>query len=158
MANRITSAITLAMVLTVSGCAGDGGFQGRKIDYKSAKDQGYNPLEKPPDIIGSYSPEIVNADRESITFSTYSIETLPNEVEVLPEVGEVSYQRSGNLRWVETDISPEKAWPIVQKFWQELGFALETDSPEDWNHRDKLATKPGEDQWCRSNRDPRHLP
>ena len=40
----------------------------------------------------------------------------------------VSVQRNGDQRWLVVKQTPEQLWPQLRQFWEEQGFALETES------------------------------
>ncbi|MBI2317260.1 MAG: outer membrane protein assembly factor BamC [Betaproteobacteria bacterium] len=125
----------IALALIVAGCSGSF-LEGRKIEYKSA---GKLPsLEVPPDLT---SP--ARDDRYAIpdvsptgtaTLSTYNAERMGAQrsgaSDVLPSVERVRIERSGTQRWLVVPETPEKIWPAVKEFWQELGFLIKLEIPE----------------------------
>jgi len=46
------------------------------------------------------------------------------------EGGETKIERSGNERWLSSPLTPEKMWPQLRAFWQEMGLGLVVDRPE----------------------------
>ena len=124
-----------ALALVIAGCGGSL-FEGTKVEYKSA---GKLPsLEVPPDLT---SP--TRDDRYQIpdvsptgtaTLSTYNAErggaARAGATEVLPAVDRVRIERAGTQRWLVVPETPEKIWPVVKEFWQELGFLIKLEIPE----------------------------
>jgi outer membrane protein assembly factor BamC len=39
-------------------------------------------------------------------------------------------ERSGTQRWLVVGGAPDKFWPVVKEFWQELGFLVNVEIPE----------------------------
>jgi outer membrane protein assembly factor BamC len=125
-----------AVAALLWGCGGSL-LESQKIDYKSA---GKLPsLEVPPDLTAPtrddrYTvPDI--APGGTATYSTYSSERAAGPrtggpVELLPSIEKVRVERAGNQRWLVVPESPEKVWPIVREFWQELGFLVKIELPE----------------------------
>ncbi len=124
-----------SVALIIAGCGGSL-LEGAKVEYKSA---GKLPsLEVPPDLT---SP--TRDDRYQIpdikptgtaTFSTYNAErggaARAGANEVLPSVERVRVERAGTQRWLVVSEAPEKIWPVVKEFWQELGFLIKLEIPE----------------------------
>ncbi len=131
---RIALAVCAAAAL--AGCNGAGLFEPQRVEYKSAGR--LPPLELPPDLTSPtrddrYQVPDVNATG-SATFSTYNAERAgqprPGSTEVLPAVSKVRMERSGTQRWLIVPETPEKLWPMVKEFWQELGFLIKMEVPE----------------------------
>jgi outer membrane protein assembly factor BamC len=132
--HRLVS-LTLAAVL-LSACSGSLLPESKKIEYKSA---GKLPsLEVPPDLTQPtrderYAvPDI--SPRSSATYSEYAGERRPGETStspsVLPSVDKMRIERAGSQRWLVTGGTPEKLWPTIKEFWQELGFIVDLEMPE----------------------------
>jgi outer membrane protein assembly factor BamC len=130
-------------------------LQGEKIKYKGA---GKLPtLEIPPDLTSPsrddrYAVPDVNP-QGSATLSTYNAErggaARAGTTELLPNVAKVRIERAGSQRWLVVPEAPEKVWPVVKEFWQELGFLVKIELPEagvietDWaENRAKIADDP----------------
>lgn len=124
-------------------------LEGRKIDYPSEENQTAQALQLPPDILSDIEPV-----GDSIALSEYQISQVPDlqAIEVAEEskVIAVRYRRSGNIRWVETDLSPEALWAQVRYFWQEvLQFPVAEEKPRlgimetDWLDLRKRLESPG---------------
>lgn len=124
-AKGAAAAATLATALA-AGCGTlEDASLNSNINYKSPASQSSNALEVPPDLINTLEPE-----NEADTYSQYVIGNIPGQEDVLPAVSATRYRRDGDLRWVEVDLPPNEVWGVVRKYWGDLGFVLEIDSPE----------------------------
>ena len=135
---RAAGLVVLLAILAVSlaGCGG-GLFESQRIEYKTAAK--LPPLEIPPDLTAPTTddrfavPDL--APNSTATYSSYNAERAggprPAErSEVLPTVPDVRLERSGTQRWLLVRQSPDKVWPVVKQFWQEVGFLIELERPE----------------------------
>ena len=130
--------------------------QGERIQYKSEAKQ-LPRLEIPPDLTAPsrddrYAvPDI--GTHGSATLSTYNAErggaVRAGSTEILPNVAKVRIERAGSERWLVVPEAPEKIWPLVKEFWQELGFLIKIELPEagvmetDWaENRAKIPNSP----------------
>lgn len=125
------------LAVLLAGCGGSL-FESQKIEYKSAAK--LPSLEVPPDLTapsrdGRYQiPDINPAG--TATYSTYSAEragaSRTGSTEVLAAISEnkVRVERAGTQRWLVVPQTPEKLWPMVKEFWQELGFLIKIEVPE----------------------------
>jgi outer membrane protein assembly factor BamC len=132
----IVVAIEIAAVGALLGACTTS-FDSKKIDYKSA---GKLPsLEVPPDLTAPTKddryavPDI--SPKGTATYSTYSAERsgqarVTTDSAVLPQVDKVRVERVGNQRWLVVKEAPDKLWPVVKDFWQELGFIINIDMPD----------------------------
>ena len=50
--------------------------------------------------------------------------------DVLPQVEKMRIERAGTQRWLVVPGSPDKFWPAIKEFWQELGFIVNVELPE----------------------------
>lgn len=124
-----------AVSVVLAGCSGSM-IESKKIDYKSAGK--LPPLEIPPDLTSPsrderYAvPDI--SPRGSATFSAYSSERTGTKdaaaQEVLPQMEKMRVERSGSQRWLVVAGSPDKIWPTLKEFWQELGFIVNLELPD----------------------------
>ena len=132
------SALTL-----LAGCqpaALDDLMQGRKIEYQGEKNQRGKRLDHPPDLISDALTREggEDADNESgVSLSEYRVDDVPEiEEEGAAAPAAESAQPAvlrgaGNLQWLESELSPDDAWAIVRKFWDDrMGFPLEKDEPK----------------------------
>ena len=131
--------VLLAALVVPALLAGCGSmFESKKIDYKSA---GKLPsLDVPPDLTqpskdDKYTvPDV--SPKGSATYSAYSGERTTQAArattgqEVLPEVAKMHVERAGSQRWLVVSGAPEKVWPNLKTFWQDLGFLIKVDLPE----------------------------
>jgi outer membrane protein assembly factor BamC len=128
----IVAAVTALML---AGC-GSTLLDPAKIEYKSEKK--LPPLDVPPDLTTPAGeeryqiPEINPAG--ATTFSAYNTERAgaprPGSTGLLPKVDKVRLERSASERWLVVSEPPEKVWPVVKEFWQELGFLIKVEVPE----------------------------
>jgi outer membrane protein assembly factor BamC len=121
--------------------AGCGMIDSKKMDYKSTGKDRVSPLEIPPDLTqpgrdDKYSVPGATS-KSSTTFSTYSNERANQGAranassEVLLQVDKMRIERAGSQRWlVVTGMTPDKLWPALKEFWQDLGFIINIDLPE----------------------------
>ena len=126
-----------ALAVLLAGCGGSL-FESQRIEYKTA---GKLPtLEVPPDLTAPsrdnrYQVPDINPTGTA-TYSTYSSERAgaprAGSTEVLPAISatKVRMERAGTQRWLVVPQSPEKLWPVVKEFWQELGFLIKIEMPE----------------------------
>ena len=129
---------TLLLIGVLAGCSGNILPESKKIEYKSAGK--LPPLEIPPDLTQQsrderYAVPDVSASKGSATFSAYSSERggqarTSTAQELLPQSDKMRIERSGTQRWLVVAGSPEKLWPGVKDFWQELGFLVNVEVPE----------------------------
>ena len=142
------------MLAAVAGCSSLN-IDTKKVDYKSATKA--PSLETPPDLT-AINPDdrFVVPDinpQGTATYSAYNQERTgqakQNANTVLPDVPKVSLERAGSQRWLVVNESPEKVWPVVKEFWQELGFIINIETPQagimetDWaENRAKIPMDP----------------
>lgn len=133
--NRRILVWVLAAVLT--GCSGFSLMpETKKIDYKSSGK--VQPLEIPPDLT-----QVARDERYSVpdatgkgvaTLSGYNAEraggTRGDNSSVLPSIDKVRVDRVGSERWLVVGLPPDKVWPTIKDFWQEMGFLVKIEVPE----------------------------
>jgi len=126
-----------ALAVLLAGCGGSL-FETQRIEYKTAAK--LPPLEVPPDLTAPsrdnrYQVPDINPTGTA-TYSTYSSERAgaprTGSVEVLAAIpaNKVRVERAGTQRWLVVPQTPEKLWPMVKEFWQELGFLIKIEAPE----------------------------
>ena len=111
-------------------------IESKKIDYKSAGK--LPPLEIPPDLTSPSRDERYTvpdvSPRGTATFSAYSAERSgtrdASAAEILPQVDKMRVERSGSQRWLVVAGTPDKLWPNIKEFWQELGFIVNQELPD----------------------------
>jgi len=136
MMRQVRRFALLALAVAIAGCSFDM-LESKKIEYKSA---GKLPsLEVPPDLTAPTRDnryQVPDVDpRGTATYSAYSSERggprrPTTGADILPDVSKVHLERSGSQRWLVVPESPEKVWPVVKEFWQELGFLVNVELPE----------------------------
>lgn len=138
--NRPFSLLSVPLLLIglLAGCSGNILPESKKIEYKSAGK--LPPLEIPPDLTQQsrderYAVPDVSASKGSATYSAYSSERAgqartTTAQDLLPQVDKMRIERAGTQRWLVVGGSPEKLWPGVKEFWQELGFLVNVELPE----------------------------
>lgn len=138
--NRSLPLLSMLLLLTglLAGCSGNILPESKKIEYKSAGK--LPPLEIPPDLTQQsrderYVVPDVSSSKGSATYSAYSSERsgqarTTTAQDLLPQVDKMRIERSGTQRWLVVGGSPEKLWPGVKEFWQELGFLVNVEVPE----------------------------
>ena len=126
----------LAALAALAGC-GSIELPSKKIEYKSAGK--LPPLDVPPDLTRPSGDErFVVPDggaRGAATYSAYQrdregrTESAGSGV-VLPAQSDARVERAGTQRWLVIKGDPEKVWPVVKDFWQEIGFIVNVEMPE----------------------------
>jgi outer membrane protein assembly factor BamC len=125
----------LIAAAVVGGCSGTL-IESKKVDYKSAGK--LPPLEIPPDLTSPNRDERYTvpdlAPKGTATFSAYSGERSGTRnaaaQEVLPQPDKVRVERSGSQRWLVVAGTPDKIWPMIKEFWQEMGFIVNLELPD----------------------------
>ncbi len=134
----LTRSSAVLLIGLLAGCSGNILPESKKIEYKSAGK--LPPLEIPPDLTQQsrderYAVPDVSSSKGSATYSAYSSERAgqartTTAQDLLPQVDTMRIERSGTQRWLVVGGSPEKLWPGVKEFWQELGFLVNVEIPE----------------------------
>jgi outer membrane protein assembly factor BamC len=132
------NALLMALVVPVllAGCS-TSIFDSKKIEYKSAGK--LPPLEIPPDLTqptrdDRYTvPDV--SPKGTATYSAYAGDRggqarSTTAQDVLPQVEKMRIERSGTQRWLVVPGAPEKLWPDIKQFWQDLGFIVNVETPE----------------------------
>ena len=105
-------------------------LDGRKTDYRKEEFQQGRELKYPPNLIDSLE---AGPDGSEL-LSEYRIEAVPEigvpeEVE-LADARKVSYQRKGNVRWIDLDLPPGKTLLLLRQFMERLNFAIEKEDKQ----------------------------
>ncbi len=128
----------LLLVGVLAGCSGPL-IETKKIEYKSAGKAKLPSLEIPPDLTQPsrderYVVPDATGSKGPATYSAYVNErgetraaTAP---EVLPQMEKMRIERAGTQRWLVVSGTPEKLWPVVKEFWQEVGLLVNVEMPE----------------------------
>lgn len=116
------------MAISVTGCDSIP-FMNNTPDYKGAGRS--RPLEVPPDLTASSSSDTYTVPG-SMTYSEFNqAQETPGEKEkILASPDNVKMERAGSQRWLVVQASPEKIWPVIREFWNELGFAVRVENPD----------------------------
>jgi len=152
MTRQVATALAAALAVALSACS----TEGSKVDYKSERK--LPPLEVPPDLTtpardDRYQIPDTNRPAGSTTLSAYDAERKagprPGTTAVLPEIDKIKIERTASERWLVIPEPPEKVWPLVKSFWQDMGFLIKIENPEtgimetDWaENRAKIREDP----------------
>ncbi len=131
VAAAIAAAVGAALLLGACSTAQEL-LQGKKVDYKSAGQ--LPPLEIPPDLTApARDNRYLVPETKATTFSAYdaqrSGQPRTDSVSLLPTMEKMRIERSGSQRWLVVSEPPEKLWPVVKDFWQEVGFLVSVELP-----------------------------
>lgn len=118
--------------LVLGGCASD------KKEYVSDTNRATRgkSLEVPPDLIAPGRDERLQLPVAPgrATASTYNNDKKPEAqagAAVSPDqMGKARIARAGSQRWLVMPGTPQVVWPQLRKFWEELGFTIQTDTPQ----------------------------
>jgi len=131
---RTSSIRTLGLVLVATGLAACSVLEGQKIDYKSARQ--VSGLEVPPDLtrLNSDSRYQVPASGVATASDLYAQSNTgaaqtPNTTAIQSAKG-VRLESDGGLRWMVTDVPPERLWDQLQGFWANNGFVVNVSEPK----------------------------
>jgi len=137
MTRFIMRVVLLAIAAALVSCSG---FEmpSKKVEYKSAGKLA--PLEVPPDLTRPTTDDrfvVPETQRGAATYSAYQRErdgrtdgVSPTSTTVLPPQADIRVERAGTQRWLVVNGDPEKLWPLVKDFWQEIGFIVNVEMPE----------------------------
>jgi outer membrane protein assembly factor BamC len=102
-------------------------LQEDKLDYKSAR-QG-STLDVPPDLTQLSRDPRFMVPGAATSASGYQVaQPATSSAETAAsKMGNVRIERSGNQRWLVTDLPAEKLWTPIKDFWVENNFALTLD-------------------------------
>ena len=128
----------VACLLACAALSACGGFElpSKKIDYKSSGK--LKPLDVPPDLTRPAADDrfaVPDSSRGAATFSEYQRgrDARPEQAgsgAVLPVQDGARVERAGTQRWLVIKGDPERMWPLVKDFWQEIGFIVNVEMPE----------------------------
>ncbi|MSQ56538.1 MAG: outer membrane protein assembly factor BamC [Limnohabitans sp.] len=108
------------ILVFISGCSSIGGD--RKPNYQTQVEVKKTPLDVPPDL-SKLAPSaryvIPNANNPN---------QAPQNIIAPNTVGDIKLERLGTSRWLTTERSPEKVWPLLKPFWEENGFVVLVDN------------------------------
>lgn len=117
------------LALVLSGCESLPFFDNTP-DYKTAGRS--RPLEVPPDLTSISASDAYAVPGGSTTYSSYTQGqgSVLEQERILPNPDNVRMERAGSQRWLVVDAPPEKVWPVIREFWNDLGFAVRVENPE----------------------------
>ena len=130
-------ALAVTAALSLGACSSlDGILSGDKIDYRSGGTKSTG-LEVPPDLTqltrdsryqqtqgSAVSAAAYQANTPAAAAATVQSTTVAQQA-----VADMRIERLGNERWLQTGMSPEQLWPLLQAFWKERGFVILQDQP-----------------------------
>jgi outer membrane protein assembly factor BamC len=126
---RVLAGIAAAAALTVlvAGCESTTGPLSKKIDYKST---GTAPaLELPPDLTTPEYDDRYNVATASGLAARTAMRPKTGD-EIAPNATtDARIARSGNERWLVVKATPEQAWNVTRRFWEENGFVIAVEQP-----------------------------
>ncbi|MDK6077213.1 outer membrane protein assembly factor BamC [Massilia varians] len=137
MTNRTTKTVALtAIALSLAGCTTI--FESDKVDYRGAKKAAN--LEVPPDLTAlQRDNRYAVPDGKGVATASGFQQQMGAQGAMAPVGGSlqpigpvstdaVSVQRNGDQRWLVVKQTPEQLWPQLRQFWENQGFAIETES------------------------------
>ena len=85
-------------------------------------------LDVPPDLSDIEANVQYGVPGEAVSYKDYEDAKKVGftEVKVLQNPEGMQIVKSGNLRWLVVSETPDKLWPHLEGFWQELGFGIKT--------------------------------
>ena len=85
-------------------------------------------LDIPPDLSNIETNVEYGVPGEAVSYKDYEDAKKVGftEVKVLQNPEGMQIVKSGNLRWLVVSETPDKLWPHLEAFWQELGFGIKT--------------------------------
>jgi len=121
--------ITTLLALSLSACDSIP-FIDNTPDYKTAGRS--RPLEVPPDLTSISASDTYAVPGGTTTYSSYTQGqgSVLEQERILPNPENVRMERAGSQRWLVVDAPPEKVWPVIREFWNDLGFAVRVENPE----------------------------
>ena len=121
--------ITSLLALCLSACDSIPFFDNTP-DYKTAGRS--RPLEVPPDLTSISASDAYAVPGGTTTYSSYTQGqgSVLEQERILPNPENVRMERAGSQRWLVVDAAPEKVWPVIREFWNDLGFAVRVENPE----------------------------
>ena len=122
--------VPLLLALALAGCDSIP-FIDTTPDYKTAGRS--RPLEVPPDLTSVSTSDTYSVPGSGTTYSQYAQGQAQPEDQtekVLPSFDSVKMERAGSQRWLVVQAAPEKVWPVVRKFWTDLGFAVRVENAD----------------------------
>ena len=126
-----------AMALSLAACTTV--FESDKVDYRGAKKAAN--LEVPPDLTALQRDNryavpdgkgvaTASGFQQQMGAQNAGVPTVAGSMQPVGPVSTdaVSVQRNGDQRWLVVKQTPEQLWPQLRQFWENQGFAIETES------------------------------
>jgi len=119
-------------------------------------------LQLPPDLSEYETSDAYNVPGEATSYTDFENQRSKKieKVELLKDPDGIKLVRSGNMRWLVVDKSPDKIWPHMEDFWYEQGFnmkkvnrrlgVMETEWTAPKNIGDELSIGEAMDVWLAS--------
>jgi outer membrane protein assembly factor BamC len=128
---------TVTLCFMLGGCTVVGDWFGGGTDYKNGAKR-TQPLEVPPDLTqlqkdSRYLPQggVVTASDLSKGGTVPVNQAAPASPEVaLAAAGNLHLERTGDQRFLSTQLAPEIVLPKVRDYWQSHGYKLTVDEPK----------------------------
>ncbi len=141
------SLVALLSAALVSGCTIPTHlFQSKKTDYKAEATSNPSGLDVPPDLSPVQTDDryAVPGEDRAATLSQYNSSkqeqaaapatnapVASSHSGVLPSYGDaVMVEHDGDQRWLKVNASAEKVWPLLEAFWSDNGYKLQSDDPK----------------------------
>ena len=119
-------------------------------------------LQLPPDLSEYETSDAYNVPGEATSYTDFENQRSKKieKVELLKDPDGIKLVRSGNMRWLVVDKSPDQIWPHMEDFWYEQGFnmkkvnrrlgVMETEWTAPKNIGDELSIGEAMDVWLAS--------
>lgn len=127
---QLKSLVFAGMIATLLAGCDSIPFFDNTPDYKTAGRS--RPLEVPPDLTSISASDAYALPGGATTYSSYAQGqgSVLEQERILPNPDNVRMERAGSQRWLVVDAPPEKIWPVIREFWNDLGFAVRVENPE----------------------------
>ena len=129
---RIKKLLLIFVISIVYGCSTTEDFFDdiTAPDYVNSSKS--RKLEVPPDLSELETNSSYNVPGEAKSYKDYKQReqdladnySNPNRKKVVENPEGMKIIKSGNLRWLVVEKEPEKIWPHVKDFWEDLGFRV----------------------------------
>lgn len=131
----VLTTLACAVALLGTGCSSISETLGSsKVDYRSSGSKTVN-LEVPPDLVQiSGQGRYTHAQGGVISANAFDKQGQGAQAQApqiaTTNVGGITLEREGQLRWLKVNQSPDQIWTLVRDFWSEQGFELTIDQPK----------------------------
>ncbi len=132
-----TRLAALALLAGLAGCSTiSEGLGGDKVDYRASTTKA-KPLEVPPDL-SQLARESRYQTQGGVVSAAAAAGAGGNAANpaaasgpatvALNTQGQMRVERAGQQRWLVVPITPEQLWPQLKAFWEQRGFAIESEN------------------------------